>query len=118
MSMRLVQLALRRRGSVALAIVLTFALAGTTLAAVRGQAWRVGYVETITGYVTGLTANVVGPALQIVNNSTSTAARAIFARSASTSTTTGTIYSQNTGAGPAANFVVKVATPRAAPFTG
>jgi hypothetical protein len=109
MRSRLAGMIARQRVSVVVAVVLALALAGTAFAAVRGQAWRVGYIETIATYATGLSANVASSALQIYNSSTSSAARAIFARNNSTA---GTILAQNLGAGPAANFLVRVTTPR------
>lgn len=112
---RLMEALARRRSAATVALVLVFVAAGTALAGSgRYASLQLGAFNFITGYATTLSATVAGNAFQVVNASTSSVARAILARNSSIGAT---IYAQNLGAGPAANFVVRTIEPRSAPFT-
>lgn len=94
---------MRRRATAVGALILVFVMAGTALAASRGNAWRLGYVETLNAYVTGITGIHTAELLRIANTNGSSGARAIRAESKGSGA--GTIYAKNTGGGPAAEFV-------------
>jgi hypothetical protein len=115
----LVRAVSRRRVSAGLAIGLVFILAGSTLAASRGAPWRVGYVETIATYTTGLSGALAGSVLSITNGNLSTTATAARAISAITRARRSVaLFAQNTAGGPAAQFLVGTTTAlsSAAPF--
>lgn len=103
MSSPLWRIAWRRRGALAAALALVVVMAGTALAASRGAPWRLGYLETLTGYVTGISGSHTYDLLRILNGSTASTARAIRAEAKSPSA--GALYVRNSGGGPAANFV-------------
>jgi hypothetical protein len=94
------------------ALVLVVVVAGTALAASRGAPWRLGYVETLTGFATGISGSNAYDLLRILNADTSATARALRAEAKSSSV--GAAYLRNSGGGPAANFVVNAGK---APFT-
>jgi hypothetical protein len=95
---------MRRKATIIAAGVLVAVMTGTAFAVSRGAGWRLGYVEILSGYVTGVSGSHTGDLLRILNASTAFGARAI--RAESKSTRAGTIYARNTDGGPAANFVV------------
>jgi len=103
MRSRIARFAMRQRATAAVAVILVVVMAGTTLAASRGNAWRLGYVETLSAYVTGITGIHTAELLRVANTNTSSGARAI--RAESRSAAAGTIYAKNSGGGPAAEFV-------------
>lgn len=103
MRSRIARFAMRQRATAAVAVLLVVVMAGTALAASRGNAWRLGYVETLSAYVTGITGIHTAELLRIANTNTSSGARAI--RAESRGTAAGTIYAKNSGGGPAAEFV-------------
>jgi hypothetical protein len=92
-----------RRATAIGALILVFVMAGTAFAASRGNPWRLGYVETLNAYVTGITGIHTVELLRIANTNGSSGARAI--RAESKGTAAGTIYARNSGGGPAAEFV-------------
>jgi hypothetical protein len=109
----------RHRAAAGLAVGLALVIAGSTLAASRGAPWRVGYVETIATYTTGLSGALAGSVLQITNtnlSTTATAARAIAAITRARRSVA--LLAQNTAGGPAAHFLVGTTTAlsSAAPF--
>jgi hypothetical protein len=118
--MRVPRSLLRRpRSAAGAALVLSIVIAGSTLAASRGAPWRVGYVETIATYTTGLSGSLAGSVLQITNtnlSTTATAARAIAAITRARRSVA--LLAQNTAGGPAAHFLVGTTTAlsSAAPF--
>jgi hypothetical protein len=99
---RLFSHASRRPSVVVLALILVFVAAGTVYAASRGSAWRLGYVETMNGYTTGVIGSKAAEIFKAKNTSSASGARAIRAEGDSTSAT---IFSKNTGGGAAAEFV-------------
>jgi hypothetical protein len=102
---------MRRPGVIALALILVFAMAGTVYAASRGNAWRLGYVETLNSYNTGIVgARGGGEIFKIKNTSAASGSRAMRVENGSNSAT---IYLKNTGTGSAAEFVTG---PGRAPF--
>ena len=108
---RLFDRVLRRPGVIALALILVFAMAGTVYAASRGNAWRLGYVETLNSYNTGIVgARGGGEMFKIKNTSAASGSRAFRVENNSNSAT---IYLKNTGTGTAAEFVTG---PGRAPF--
>jgi hypothetical protein len=99
---RLFDRVMRRPSVVVLALILVFIGAGTVYAASRGSAWRLGYVETMNSYTTGVIGSKAAEIFKAKNTSSASGARAIRAEGDSTSAT---IYSKNTGGGAAAEFV-------------
>jgi hypothetical protein len=71
MRTRLLGFAMRRKGTVAMAILLTFAVAGTALAAARGTTLKMGVTQILTGnYVTTYAGTVTSALLYLKNSST------------------------------------------------
>jgi hypothetical protein len=100
---RLSNRVMRRPGVIALALILVFAAAGTVYAASRGASWRLGFVETLNSYSTGIVGSRGGGELfKIKNTSGGSGARAIRAEGNSSKAT---MLVKNTGGGSAAEFV-------------
>jgi hypothetical protein len=71
MRSRIARFAMRRRGTVAAALILVLALAGTAIAGTgRGADLELGVVNTINNYLTTLRGSFTGPMLQVTNTGT------------------------------------------------
>jgi hypothetical protein len=101
----------RRPSVIVLALILVFLMAGTVYAASRGNPWRLGYVETLNSYSTGIVGARGGAEMfKIKNTAGASGSRAIRAENANSAAT---LYIKNAGSGSAAEFVTG---PGRAPF--